>query len=218
MIPDGLWTFALLSVTSLFAITNPLSAAPVYLALTHDYTPEHQRHTLRIAILTGASVLVVFALLGAAIFALFGITVDAFRIAGGLIIFGVGMDMLQARRTRGKTTEEEEQEGMTKDEVAITPLGIPMIVGPGAITTVMVLMADAHTVAHMAVVLVAIAIVLGSIYAALSMGPRLVRIFGQTGLNVVTRIMGLLLTVIAVQFIVDGARPILTDIIHGPAR
>ena len=162
-------------------------------------------------------VLVVFTLLGAAIFALFGITVDVFRIAGGLIIFGVGMDMLQARRARGKSTEEEEEEdGMTRDEVAITPLGIPMIVGPGAITTVMVLMADAHTVAHMAVVLAAIAIVLGSIYATLSMGPRLIRMFGQSGLNVVTRIMGLLLTVIAVQFIVDGARPILTDIMHGP--
>jgi multiple antibiotic resistance protein len=216
MIPEGLWAFALLSVTSLFAITNPLSAAPIYLALTHGYTHEHQRRTLRIAILTGAVVLVVFALLGAAIFALFGITVDAFRIAGGLIIFAVGMDMLQARRARGKSTAEEEEEGMTREEVGVTPLGIPMIVGPGAITTVMVLMADADTLAHMVVVLAAIALVLGSIYATLGMAPRLIRLFGQTGLNVVTRIMGLLLTVIAIQFIVDGVRPSLIDIIHGP--
>jgi len=216
MIPEGLWAFALLSVTSLFAITNPLSAAPIYLALTHGYTHEHQRRTLRIAILTGAVVLVVFALLGAAIFALFGITVDAFRIAGGLIIFAVGMDMLQARRARGKSTAEEEEEGMTREEVGVTPLGIPMIVGPGAITTVMVLMADADTLAHMVVVLAAIALVLGSIYVTLGMAPRLIRLFGQTGLNVVTRIMGLLLTVIAIQFIVDGVRPSLIDIIHGP--
>lgn len=216
MIPEGLVLFAVLSVTSLFAITNPLSAAPVYLALTHAYTPEHQRHTLRIAVLTGASVLVIFALLGAGIFALFGITIDAFRIAGGFIIFGIGIDMLQAKRARGKPTEEEEEEGMAKEEVAITPLGIPMIVGPGAITTVMVLMADAETLLHVAIVLGAIAIVLGSIYMTLGMAPRLIRRVGQTGLNVVTRIMGLLVTVVAVQFVVDGIRPILTEIIHRP--
>jgi multiple antibiotic resistance protein len=217
MLPEGIAAYALLCVTSLLAITNPLSAAPIYLALTHDYTPEHQERTLRIAVLTGAAVLVTFALIGGMIFAMFGITIDAFRIAGGLIIFGIGIDMLGAsKRPRGKTTEEEEREGMAKDEVAITPLGIPMIVGPGAITTVMVLMADADTLVHLGVVLAAIAVVLGSIYGVLSMGPQLVRWFGQTGLNVITRIMGLLLTVIAVQFIVDGARPILAEIIHGP--
>lgn len=214
MIPEGLASFALLCVTSLLAITNPLSAAPVYLALTAGYTPQHQQRTLQIAVLTGAIVLVVFALLGGAIFQLFGITIHAFRIAGGILIFGIGMDMLQAKRSRVKTTPEEEEEGLAKEEVAITPLGIPMIVGPGAITTVMVLMGNATTAAHVVVVFAAIAVVLGSIYAALSAGPRLVRFFGQTGLNVMTRIMGLLLTVIAVQFIVDGTRPLVIDVLQ----
>lgn len=214
MIPEGLASFALLCVTSLLAITNPLSAAPVYLALTAGYTPQHQQRTLQIAVLTGAIVLVVFALLGGAIFQLFGITIHAFRIAGGILIFGIGMDMLQAKRSRVKTTPEEEEEGLAKEEVAITPLGIPMIVGPGAITTVMVLMGNATTAAHVVVVFGAIAVVLGSIYAALSAGPRLVRFFGQTGLNVMTRIMGLLLTVIAVQFIVDGTRPLVIDVLQ----
>jgi multiple antibiotic resistance protein len=111
----------------------------MYLALTNGYTPEHRRRTLRSAIITAFLVLLVFALLGGTIFQLFGITIDAFRIAGGIIFFGIGMDMLQAKRSRGKATEEEELEATTKEEVGITPLGVPMITGPGAITTVMVL-------------------------------------------------------------------------------
>jgi multiple antibiotic resistance protein len=211
---EGLGSFALLCVTSLFAITNPLSAAPVYLALTDGYTPEHRQRTLRTAVLTGAAVLIVFTLLGGTIFQLFGITMDAFRIAGGIIVFAIGMDMLQAKRSRVKATREEEADAMEKEDVAITPLGIPMIVGPGAITTVMVLMTEARTVAHVAIILAAIAIVLGSIYAVLRAGPRLVSFFGQTGLNVLTRIMGLLVAVIGVQFVVDGFRPILIEILR----
>jgi multiple antibiotic resistance protein len=138
--PDPIIAFALLCFTSLLAIINPLSAAPMYLALTDGYPPEHRRRTLRSAIITAFLVLLVFALLGGTIFQLFGITIDAFRIAGGVIFFGIGMDMLQAKRTRGKTTEEEEREATTWEAVGITPLGIPMITGPGAITTVKVLM------------------------------------------------------------------------------
>lgn len=106
---------------------------------------------------------------------------------------------------------------MLTDEVAVAPLGIPMIVGPGAITTVMVLMTQAHTVAHVAVILGAIAIVLGVMYAALRAGPRLIGFFGQSGLNVMTRIMGLLVAVIGVQFVVDGVGPILTGILRAAA-
>lgn len=214
---EGLSAFALLCVTSLFAITNPLSAAPIYLALTPGYTPERRQRTLSTAILTAAGVLVVFTLLGGTIFQLFGITMDAFRIAGGIIIFAIGLDMLQGERVRGKGTKEEEEDAMLTDEVAVAPLGIPIIVGPGAITTVMVLMTQAHTVAHVAVILGSISIVLGVMYAALKAGPRLIGFFGQSGLNVMTRIMGLLVAVIGVQFVVDGVRPILTGILRAAA-
>jgi multiple antibiotic resistance protein len=212
--PGDLGAFALLCFSSLLAIINPLSAAPMYLALTEGYTPEHRRSTLRSGILTAFLVLVVFALLGGTIFQLFGITIDAFRIAGGIIFFGIGMDMLQAKRARGKTTEEEEAEGLRKEEVGITPLGIPMITGPGAITTVMVLMTQATTAVRVSIVFAAVVVVLAIAWLALAAAPRLLRFFGQTGLNVMTRIMGLLVTVIAVQFIVDGARPILIDILR----
>lgn len=218
MLPDGIWTFALLCVTSLFAIINPIAVAPVYLSLTQEYKADRQRHTLRVAILTGIAVLIVFALIGRGIFAVFGITIDAFRIAGGLVIFGIGMDMLQAKRSRGKSTPEETREAMHQDDVAITPLGIPMIVGPGSITTVMVLMSGAETLLHIVAVVIAVLIVLGTIYFTLRSAPRFVQYLGKSGLNVITRIMGLLLTVIAVQFVIDGVRPILTSIIQAAMR
>jgi multiple antibiotic resistance protein len=211
---EDLSAFALLCFTSLLAIMNPLSAAPMYLGLTDGYTPANRRRTLRNAMLTAFAVLLVFALLGGTIFQLFGITIDAFRIAGGIIFFGIGMDMLQAKRSRVKATEEEEEEGRHKEDVGITPLGIPMITGPGAITTVMVLMTRATDGPRVAVVFGAVVAVLGIAWAVLAAAPRLVRFFGQTGLNVMTRIMGLLVTVIAVQFIVDGARPILLEILR----
>jgi multiple antibiotic resistance protein len=214
---EPLAAFALLCFTSLLAIINPLSAAPMYLALTQGYTPEHRRRTVRSAIVTAFLILLVFALLGGTIFQLFGITIDAFRIAGGILFFGIGMDMLQAKRSRVKATEEEEREAATKEEVGVTPLGIPMITGPGAITTVMVLMTQATTVPRLAIVFAAVVLVLGIAWATLAAAPRLVDFFGQTGLNVMTRIMGLLVTVIGVQFIVDGARPILVDILRRAA-
>lgn len=214
---DPLAAFALLCFTSLLAIINPLSAAPMYLALTEGYTPAHRKRTLRNAMLTAFSVLVVFALLGGTIFQVFGITIDAFRIAGGVIFFGIGMDMLQAKRSRVKATEEEEEEGRIKEDVGITPLGIPMITGPGAITTVMVLMTQATTALRVAVVFAAVVLVLAIAYMVLHAAPRILAFFGQTGLNVMTRIMGLLVTVIAVQFIVDGIRPILTGILRAAA-
>lgn len=214
---EDLSAFALLCFTSLIAILNPLSAAPMYLALTDGYTPANRRRTLRNAMLTAFAVLVVFALLGGTIFQLFGITIHAFRIAGGIIFFGIGMDMLQAKRSRVKATQEEEEEGRHKEDVGITPLGLPMIAGPGAITTVMVLMTQATTPVRVAVVFAAVLLVLAIAWAVLHAAPRIVRFFGQTGLNVMTRIMGLLVTVIAVQFIVDGVRPILLDVLRRAA-
>lgn len=217
MHPD-LGAFALLCFTSLLAIINPLSAAPMYLALTEGYTPERRSSTLRSAVLTAFAVLSVFALLGGYIFQVFGITLDAFRIAGGIIFFRIGLDMLQARRSRVKATEEEEAEGKTKEAVGITPLGIPMITGPGAITTVMVLMTQADTPTFVLAIFAAVVVVLAICYMVLAAAPHVLRFFGQTGLNVMTRIMGLLVTVIGVQFVVDGARPILVAVVRAAGQ
>lgn len=210
----GLGAFALLCFSSLLAIINPLMAAPVFLALTDGYTAEHREQTLRTATITGTVVLVVFSVLGGAIFQLFGITIHAFRIAGGLILFGIGLDMLQAKPSRVRTTPEEEREGLRKEEIGITPLGVPMLVGPGSITTVMVLMGDARGPLYVVALLLVIVAILGGTYLLLNQGQRILRHVGRTGLNVMTRIMGLLVTVIAVQFVLDGVRPVLIDVLR----
>ncbi len=197
-------SFALLAFSSLLAIVNPLSAATIFLALSANQAPRERRRAVGTGLLTAALVLVVFALAGGAILGFFGITTHAFRIAGGIIFFGIGWDMLQARRSRVKATEEEEAEGMEKEDIGIIPLGLPTIAGPGAITTVIVLMSQADTFAMQLSVYGAVAAVLTLTGVALLVAPVLLARFGQTGLNVMTRIMGLLVMVIGVQFVLDG--------------
>jgi multiple antibiotic resistance protein len=210
----NLGAFALLCLSSLLAIINPLTTAPLYLSITDGHTDQERLRALRTAITTGICVLVAFALLGGAIFKMFGITIHAFRIAGGLILFGIGLDMLQAKKSRVRATAEEVQEGMEKQDVGVTPLGIPMIVGPGSITTVMVLMGNASGTWQVLVVIGSVFAILGFTYAVLGQAPRILRVIGSTGINVMTRIMGLLVAVIAVQFVVDGIRPILVDVLR----
>jgi multiple antibiotic resistance protein len=197
-------SFALLAFSSLLAIVNPLSAATIFLALSANQAPRERRRAVGTGLLTAAAVLVIFALAGGAILGFFGITTHAFKIAGGIIFFGIGWDMLQARRSRVKATEEEEAEGVLKEDIGIIPLGLPTIAGPGAITTVIVLMAQADSVTRTLAVYGAIAAVLLLTGVALLVAPLLLARFGQTGLNVITRIMGLLVMVIGVQFVLDG--------------
>lgn len=204
--------FALLCFSSLLSIVNPVSAAPIYLAMTEGLTASDRRRVLRGAVVTALVVLLLFALLGSVIFRVFGITIDAFRIAGGFIFFGIGMDMLQAKRSRGKTTEEEEAEAAGRTNVGITPLGVPMIAGPGAITTVMVLMTRAGTGARVAVVLGTVVAVLVVTWIVLAGAPRLLGFFGRTGLNVMTRLMGLLVMVVGTQLVIDGLRVVVTEL------
>jgi multiple antibiotic resistance protein len=197
-------SFALLAFSSLVAIVNPLSAATIFVALSANQSPGERRRSVALGLVTAAAVLLVFAAAGGTILGFFGITTHAFKIAGGIIFFGIGWDMLQARRSRVKATEEEELEGTTRDEIGIIPLGLPTIAGPGAITTVIVLMGQSDTLAQGLAVYGAIAAVLLVTGAVLMIAPLLLARFGQTGLNVMTRIMGLLVMVIGVQFVLDG--------------
>jgi multiple antibiotic resistance protein len=204
--------FVILSFTSLLAIVNPLGAVPLYLALTSEYSKTHRTTTLRRAIMTGTIVLMVFALAGTYILQFFGITRQAFQIAGGILFFAIGWDMLQAKRSRVKTTEEEESESSHKDDVGIIPLGLPTLAGPGAITTVIALNGQAVTVLDSVAVYVAIVLVLGICWITLMAAPMLTRRMGQTGMNVMTRLMGLLVMVIGAQFVINGATTVILDI------
>jgi multiple antibiotic resistance protein len=196
--------FFVLSFTSLLSIVNPLSAVPMYLAMTVRYDSARRASTLRRAILTAFLVLLAFAILGNEILRFFGITTNAFQIAGGIIFFGIGWEMLQAKRSSVKATRAEENEGSLKEDIGITPLGLPTLAGPGAITTVIALLADAHSPTNMLMVYVSIVLTLLVSWIVLSLAPLVVKRVGQTGLNVMTRIMGLLVTVIGVQFVING--------------
>jgi multiple antibiotic resistance protein len=203
----------ILTVIPLLAIVNPLSAVPMFVAMTSGYTTEYRNDTLRRAIVTSFVLLVVFTLIGPLILRFFGITTEAFRIAGGIIFFGIGMDMLNARRSRVKTTEEEELESSEREDIGIVPLGIPTIAGPGAITTVIALNGQTGGNFMKQVALyIAIVIVLLICWATLRAAPLLTRRLGTTGMNVMTRLMGLLVTVVGAQFIIDGVSQVVLDI------
>ena len=207
--------FALLAFTTLLAIVNPLSAVPLYLAVTAGYDAAHRKRTLRLAVATAIGILVAFGVLGTWILTFFGITTDAFRIAGGILFVGVGSDMLAARRPRNKTTADEEEEAELQDEVGIIPLGMPTLAGPGAMTTVITLTAQAGPLVRRAWVYVAIVGVMLVAWAVLSVAPMLLRRFGRTGLNVMTRVMGLIVMVIGVQFVIDGVSAVAGALLRG---
>jgi multiple antibiotic resistance protein len=204
--------FAILAFSSLLAIVNPLGAVPLFVALTAPYSPEHRRAALRRAIITGTTVLIVFAIAGTFILQFFGITRQAFQIAGGILFFAIGWDMLQAKRSRVKTTQEEETESSQRDDVGIIPLGLPTLAGPGAITTVIALNGQATALFESVAVYIAIVLVMALCWITLAAAPMLARRMGQTGMNVMTRLMGLLVMVIGAQFVINGATTVVLEI------
>ena len=201
----GYAQFALVTFTSVIFIVDPIAIVPTYLVITQGETTTQRRRTALRACVAAALLMTTFAAVGSLIFELFGITMPAFRIAGGLILWVVAMDMLHGNRSTQEGPEEI-VEGRAKQDVAITPLAMPMLAGPGAISTVMVLSGQARGTLQNAAVY-------GSILAAclvswltLRVAEWLVVRMGQTGIRVMTRIMGLLLAAIAVQFVITGVR------------
>ena len=208
--------FALVTFTSVLFIVDPIAVVPSYLVVTRSETPAERAATARRACIAAALILIAFAIGGALIFELFGITLYAFRIAGGLILWLVAMDMLRAQRTTQESTPEL-MEGETKEDTAITPLAMPMLAGPGAISPVMVLAAQARTMPRKAIVYASIVVTALASWIVLRLAERLIERIGQTGIRVMTRIMGLLLAALAVQFVVGGAQEALGLGLASPA-
>lgn len=196
--------FVLLAFTSMLAIVNPLGAVPIYVALTGDFTRERRLATLRDAIVTAVAALAVFAVAGPLILRVFGVTTDAFRITGGVLMLGIGYDMVRAKRGPARITKAEEEEAEHRDEVGVIPLGIPSLAGPGAITTVITLMAEAGSPARKTMVLGTIPLVMFVAWLVLRIAPAVLLRVGRTGVNVLTRLMGLLVMVIGMQFVITG--------------
>jgi multiple antibiotic resistance protein len=209
--------FALVTFTSVLFIVDPIAVVPSYLVVTRGETAAQRAATARRACVAAAVILVAFAIGGTLIFNLFGITLPAFRIAGGLILWLVAMDMLRAQRTTQESTPEL-VEGEIKEDSAITPLAMPMLAGPGAISTVMVLAAQARTMPRKAIVYAAIVVTALASWIVLRVAERLIERIGQTGIRVMTRIMGLLLAALAVQFVIGGAQEALGLGLASPAQ
>jgi multiple antibiotic resistance protein len=201
-----MFEYALLTFGSLFAIVDPFAAIPSFLAMTRRDSLEQRRRVARVACIVAAGVMAVFALLGPLIFRMFGITLAAFQIAGGLVLLLSALDMLRAHKSAMKETPEEVAEGMVKDDVAITPLAVPLLAGPGAITTSIVLAGRAQSVWHSIVFYVVIALVSLVSYWTLTVSLASAKRLSSTALNIITRLMGLLLAAIGVQFIISALK------------
>ena len=210
---DTVIPFALLCFTSLFTITSPLSTMPVFLTMTQSLDEKERRAVAIRATLVACCALLLFVLAGQFLFKFFGISTNGFRIVGGIIIFRIGFDMLQAKYTPMNLRKEEIKE--YANDVSVAPLGIPVLCGPGAIANAIVLMQEAYSFEMKTAVIVAIILVYLITFVLLRWAGVLVKFIGETGNNVMMRLMGLILMVIAVECFVSGARPILTEILHG---
>jgi multiple antibiotic resistance protein len=197
-------SFSLLCFGSLFSIVDPFAAVPIFLALTGRQSRADQSKTALTASITCFVVLSAFALAGRLIFSFYGFTIGAFKIAGGILLFGVALDMVRAQPSDSRTTSEERSEAETKEEVGLMPLGLPLLSGPGAIATVMVLGGKAQGYEQKVGVHLAVAAVSFLTFLTLRSSVFVARLLGRTGINVVVRIMGLILAAVAMQFIVDG--------------
>ena len=201
---EAVLKFSLVALSSVFFIVDPLGTIPTFLVITADHSEARRARMARQAAWTCFVVLSVFAAAGSIIFKAFGITLPAFKIAGGVLLLLVAMDMLQARRSGTRQVTEEVVEGQEKEEVGVTPLGIPMLAGPGAVSTVMVLMAQSSNWWQAIPVYAAIAVTALASYYTLAAANRVRHFLGETGIRILMRLMGLMLMALAVQFVLNG--------------
>jgi len=195
----------LYAYAALFAITNPIGAVPVFLSVTHGISLWDRVRIAKKVMITVLLTLLTFALIGEWIFSFFGSSVDAFSIAGGILLFRMALDMLSGQISKVKISEEEAEE-ITLEDIAIIPLAIPLISGPGAITTVMLYMAKSTTVVEKLMVLLAILLVSITTHLILLSADKVEKKLGKVGIKVLTRMMGLILASIAVQMVINGIK------------
>src|ERR1700733_2461250 len=199
-----LMEFALLALSSLFAILDPIAVVPAFLAMTANDTPEEKLRMARLACSVAAGVLILFAAAGNLIFKVMGITLPAFELAGSILLLRIALDMLYAKRSAARETDEEVAEGAAKEDIAISPLGVPMLAGPGSITTALILFHQAKGAAEVAALFVSIALVCAAAYLILWVVVHGARHLNPLALKLITRLFGLLLASIAVQFILNA--------------
>lgn len=208
--PDAYIKFAIYCFTSFITIINPLSIMPVYLTMTSELTPQAARSTAIRAVITAFITMITFAFLGEALFRVFQITTNGLKVAGGIIFLLIGMDMLQARLPKIRVKKKEVKAYVT--DISITPLGIPMICGPAAITNSIILMDNAEGWTQKGILLAVMLIICLITLIVLVSSRRILRFIGETGNTVMMRIMGLIMMVVAIELFFSGLKPIIQDI------
>ena len=197
-------TFFIISFSSLFTLINPIGILPIVLSITEDSSSKEYYKIIIKAILFSLIILMLFALMGRLIFSFYGITIHAFKIAGGILFLRIGINMLEAKVSRTKSTPKESKEAINNNDMALTPIGIPIIAGPGAITSVMILASETTLFVHKIIFYFNIILTLFITFILLMIGKKITKKLGTTGLRVIERIMGMILMVVAVQFIIEG--------------
>lgn len=212
MLDTSLLPFAFICLTSFFTLTNPLGTMPVFLTMTSGMAEGERARIVRRATILSFITLIVFTLAGQILFKFFGISTNGFRIAAGIIILKIGYDMLQAKFTHTKLRDEEIK--TYAEDISITPLAIPLLCGPGAIANGIMLMDEASTWPMKIILICSIGAIYTITYFILRASTRLVKVIGETGNNVMMRLMGLILMVIAVECFFSGLKPIVVSIIE----
>jgi len=202
--------FFILCFSSLFTLINPIGIVPIFVAMTEEYSKKERDIIAFKAIIFSFFILVLFGIIGEFIFSFYNITIHGFRIAGGILLLKISFDMIESKRSRTRTTPKEEKEAEEKDEIAYTPLGIPLIAGPGSIASIMILSSESTTSNNIISLFIALVVVLLATFLIFKVSKFLSKKFGKSGLRILQRLMGLILMVISIEFILKGIR----DSIH----
>lgn len=214
-----MFEYLLVTFMAIFVIVNPLTTAFVFMALLPRATRERRHEIALRSTKIATALFFVFATLGSIIFQLFGITLAAFRIAGGLILFGIAMNMIRAKNSTDEEKAEEAKSGKGQfgDDVSVIPLAIPFMSGPGSIATVMILTSEAPSAWHLGAVYLAVATTMAICYFAMIHSRYIVEMLGETGKEILTKIFGLILAVLAIQFVINGISDVVTTYLlqHG---
>lgn len=197
-------SFILLTFSSLFTLINPIGITPILLSMTEDESDSEYQVIIKKGIITAYIILTIFAIMGDLIFKFYGITIYAFMIAGGILFLRNSFDMIDSKISRESSTPLETKEAIQKEDISITPIGIPLIAGPGAITSIMILSSQTSSYVDKCIVHINILITLIITYIILLLGKKISKKIGTTGIRIIQRIMGLILLVISIQFIING--------------
>ena len=196
--------FFIFCLTTLFTLINPIGISPILIIMTERFSKKEKINIAQKGSLTAFITLILFSLLGSVIFNFFGITIEAFQIMGGILFFRNGLRMLDSKIGRSRTTPAEQEESEESDDIAVSPIGIPLIAGPGAITAAMLLSSQTPQLYSYFTLIFSIFFVLSLVYIILINGDMILKLLGTTGIRIIQRLMGLILMVIAVQFVING--------------